>query len=441
MLLEFKATNYKSFKEEFVFSMIPAPKLKGLDYSVLKTKVGKKQYNALCSAVVYGPNASGKSNIIGAMDVFRSIVLRGNVRNSADIKNEPNHAAVFLELIPNNTLDQSAPVQFSITFIEKGFHIEYALSVKIGKFMQEVKKRKILSETLKINDSLIFSRGNGLDFGSLEVIKEFLISEFGQNEAAVKLISERNLDGEELFLINGFKAMFSSSLVSLITGWLENKFRTIYRADTMRLMPDVRSFEGSSKLFIDFISEVMRCFGVTSSEIGYVANKDDNDARLVSFVKWGNREKALPAAMFESHGTIRFINLIPLIAEILLSGGTLVVDEFDASIHPMALMSIINIFHNDEINIYRAQLIFNTHNPIFLNKNLFRRDEIKFVERDDESHNSSLYALSDFGTAGKRGVRNNDDYMKNYFIDRYGAIKDIDFAPHFEELMNNNNEV
>ena len=80
-------------------------------------------------------------------------------------------------------------------------------------------------------------------------------------------------------------------------------------------------------------------------------------------------------------------------------------------------------------------MIFNTHNPIFLNSNLLRRDEIKFAERDGDSHQSTIYALSDFGTAGENGVRKNEDYLKNYFISRYGAIKDIDFTPIFEELI------
>lgn len=110
-------------------------------------------------------------------------------------------------------------------------------------------------------------------------------------------------------------------------------------------------------------------------------------------------------------------------------------DEFDASIHPMALMNIVNIFHNDEVNINHAQLIFNTHNPIFLNSNMFRRDEIKFVERDEETHASTIYALSDFGTAGENGVRKGDDYMKNYFIDQYGAISDIDFTDLIKNVL------
>lgn len=92
MLLEFKTSNYKSFKEELIFSLIPAPKQKGLDYSVLKQDINKKSYKGLCSAVIYGSNASGKTNIIGAMDTFKSIVLRGNIRNDDD-KNDPNTAA------------------------------------------------------------------------------------------------------------------------------------------------------------------------------------------------------------------------------------------------------------------------------------------------------------------------------------------------------------
>ena len=94
-----------------------------------------------------------------------------------------------------------------------------------------------------------------------------------------------------------------------------------------------------------------------------------------------------------------------------------------------------------DINIIIMKNINNTHNPIFLNSNLFRRDEIKFVERDDESHYSSLYALSDFGTSGERGVRMHEDYMKNYFISQYGALKDIDFTPIFEEIIATEREV
>ena len=81
MLYEFRASNFKSFRDEFVFSLKPAQKQKGLDYSVHAEKLGRKTAKALCSAVIYGPNASGKTNIISAMGVLKNIVLSGSIRN------------------------------------------------------------------------------------------------------------------------------------------------------------------------------------------------------------------------------------------------------------------------------------------------------------------------------------------------------------------------
>ena len=97
------------------FSMTPAPKQKGLDYSILSMQAGTKTYKGLSSAVIYGPNASGKTNVIGAMDTFRSIVLRGSVRN-ADISS-PNAAASALDLIPNCN-GMKGPTEFSVRFID-----------------------------------------------------------------------------------------------------------------------------------------------------------------------------------------------------------------------------------------------------------------------------------------------------------------------------------
>jgi AAA15 family ATPase/GTPase len=440
MLLEFRAANYKSFRDELVFSLAPAPKQKGLDYSVMKTQTGKKAYRGLCSAVIYGPNASGKTNIIGAMDSFKSIVLRGNIRNDAD-DNEPNAASGTLELIPNNSNGVSLPVEFSITFIEEGLHIEYAFTADMGKFLVTEYKRKILSETLKINKNLVFTRNKGLEFGFLDMIQDFFVNAFEQNADGAIALAKNNLNNEELFLMNGFKTMFSSKLVSLITDWLDKKFMVIYRANSMRL---IRKFSDPKKksIYIEkTLNEAANYFGINSNALGYMIDSDNDEAKLYSLFENNSKGKAIPAELFESYGTIRFINMFPLVVNALENGGTLVVDEFDASIHPMALMSIINIFHNDDINTNHAQLVFNTHNPIFLNANLFRRDEIKFVERDEETHLSTLYALSDFGTAGKKGVRKNEDYMQNYFVDRYGAIKDIDFTPIFGALSYGGKEV
>ncbi|MDE7327780.1 MAG: ATP-binding protein, partial [Lachnospiraceae bacterium] len=268
-----------------------------------------------------------------------------------------------------------------------------------------------------------------------------LVNEFALNAEGAVSLAKSNLNDEELFLVNGFKNMFSAKLVAMIHDWLDQQLIVIYRADAMHLIRKFNNLKKKSVYVEKTLNEAAVYFGINSNALGYVVEGEGDEAKLCSIFDKNSEKTAIPAELFESYGTIRFINIFPLVVGVLQNGGTLVVDEFDASIHPMALMNIINIFHNDEINIHHAQLIFNTHNPIFLNSNLYRQDEIKFVERDEDSHFSSHYSLSDFGTAGKKGSRKNEDYMKNYFIDRYGAIKDVDFTPIFEELIVQGKEV
>lgn len=440
MLLEFKTKNYKSFVDEECFSMITAPKQKGLDYSIMKEKVKGKEIKGLSSSVIYGPNAAGKTNIIGAMDVLRAIVLRGNIRN-AEEKSSPNPASVALELIPNNSATESQPVYFSVEFYEEDeknkFKIQYELEIDLGMFLDEDYARNIVFESLTVNDELIFRRTQDLEIGDMKVIKSYLSDVTGQNTESITEIAKNSLSRDELFLTNGFKLIISQKFAKLVLDWFTNKFMVIYRADSMQL---IKRFADPKKkaIYVEKTTdEAAKLFGINSNAVGYVVSEDEPDAKLYSVFQNSKNKKnaAIASEIFESYGTIRFINMFPLVIKAIQTGGTLIVDEFDASIHPMALMSIINVFHNDDVNIHHAQLIFNTHNPIFLNSNLFRRDEIKFVERDDDSHQSVLYALSDFGTTGDKGVRRHEDYMSKYFISQYGAIKDIDFTPIFEEIL------
>ena len=433
MLLEFRVKNFKSFLDEMTFKMTPAPKQKDLEYSILKQKLGKKIYKGLCSAVIYGPNASGKTNIIAAMDVMKSIVMKGNIKNTDDA-HSPNISACKLELIPNNTLDVSKPTTFYIRFIEDDLLIEYEMSLDLGVFLDGNYDRKIIKEKLSVNEKIIFIRTNDIEFFDMKVIKDYLIDEFENNENSAKILAKNNLNPTELFLTNGFKAMFSSQLVNNIISWFENKFLVIYRADVIKLnkiVPDSKT----KTVYIEYTTnEAAKKFGINSNALGYIVPEGENKQRLCSIFK--DQHTAIPAELFESYGTVRFINMFPLILQSLKKGAILVLDEFDANIHPMALTNIINIFHDDDINKNNAQLIFNTHNPIFLNSNLFRRDEIKFVERDEKTHLSTHYALSDFKTSGNKGVRKVEDYMKHYFLGRYGAIKEIDFYDLFDKVIN-----
>ncbi len=430
MLLEFKTKNYKSFKDELFFSMIPAPKQKGLDYSVFHKEINGKIYKSLSTSVIYGANASGKTSVIEAMDVFKNIILRGNIKNS--LPQNINAAADNLEMIPNIDNDKKKPVNFNIKFIEDNILFEYGISIDVGVYATKDSVREILSETLSVDNNLIFNRNTKtIEFYKINSIERYLIKNFKGNEKSLIEIAGSNINREELFLVNGFKNIFSQILVDKIINWFRNKFITICRADSLMVSPQydrekIKFFKSST------VNDIAKIMG-SINDIGYVYTDEDATSHMVSVL---NKKKIfIPSNIFESYGTFRFLNTVPVLNIVLKKGGTLIIDEFDASLHPMVVMNIVKIFHNDDINVNKAQLIFNTHNPIFLNSNLFRRDEIKFVERNEQSHYSEIYSLSDFGTDGKDGVRKGEDYMKNYFVNKYGAIRNIDFSSVFERLV------
>ena len=148
MLLEFKMKNYKSFKEELDFKMMPTT-IKDLEYSLLTKTINKKEIKALSTAAIYGPNSSGKTNIIGGMDVFRSIILNGNIRNKEKITT-PNTAVDKLELIPNIESSENEPVSFYIKFLTGEMLVELRVSMLLGSFLDAKYDRKIVNEELYI---------------------------------------------------------------------------------------------------------------------------------------------------------------------------------------------------------------------------------------------------------------------------------------------------
>ena len=184
------------------------------------------------------------------------------------------------------------------------------------------------------------------------------------------------------------------------------------------------------------INKIAQAAGIIGSDFAYMKDPETHTPKLISVLKKTDSElSGLDADQIESLGTMRLISIMPVIISALQRGAVLVMDELDASLHPMIVMNLISVFHNDGVNKNGAQLIFNTHNPIYLNHNLLRRDEIKFVERDANSKSSSLYALSDFKANGEASVRKTSDYMKNYFINRYGAIVDIDLTDIIADVL------
>ena len=369
MLLEFRTKNFKSFKEEMVFKMTPAQKIKGLEYSLIKKNAKNKEYKALPTAVIYGPNSSGKSNIISAIEVFRAIVLRGNIKDTENNSNL-NVAIDRLSIIPNIESNEDDPVYFYIKFITENLLIEFSLKFKIGKFMRMDYDREILEEELKINDKLIYNRSDKINIKNIDSIKEYLIENF--KEEIVESIYEGNVDNKELFFNVFFKTLYSKKIFDIIYNWFENNLEIIYRSDRVHSAPVLSQADASKKFYVDkIIDKVAKRFGTISDNIAYPISEKKDEIKPVSLIKSKNDNKGIviSSEVFESLGTVRLMDIFPMIYIAIKKGNILIVDELDISLHPMAIMNIIRIFQNDEINKKGAQLIFNTHNPIFLNKN------------------------------------------------------------------------
>jgi AAA15 family ATPase/GTPase len=130
----------------------------------------------------------------------------------------------------------------------------------------------------------------------------------------------------------------------------------------------------------------------------------------------------------ESTGTLRFLLLSGVILDVLESGGILLADELDASLHPALVKKIAELFNSEDVNKANAQLIFNTHDTNLLNENLFRRDQIWFTEKG-RLGDSKLFSLSDFKSGGT--VRKDTTYGLKYIDGRYGAVPYLGYFDDF----------
>lgn len=439
MLLNFYSKNFKSFRNGFSLSMKPT-KLKDLNDSILKYTSNNQEKKALSSGVIYGPNASGKTTLIEAINCFKKIVLNGGISSvDNNLQNKTNN---FLMLVPFIYSQNLEPVEFEIEFSEKNNdeynEYRYGLKLILGNFFDTYIKQKIIEEYLYIDNKEIFFRNNkSVDVFYKKISKASLNNGLSENMFDNFLnIMKNNLEDTKLFLSTDFASFVSKEIYNNIFNWFSNKLQIFIEFSNLNYT--IQSEKNKNIKLPNYIFKAVNQIGVIGSELIYVkSEKNENDVVLVSKLKTGdNREITIPSRLIESLGTLKFIDLFPAVLISLLSGSTLIIDELDSSLHPMVIMSIINIFHDPEINKYNAQLIFNTHNPIYLNNKLFRRDEMCFVEKDKDTKISEFYKLSDFKTNSNNPTRNTTDYINGYFKNKYGAIEYVNLSEICYEIIN-----
>ena len=125
----------------------------------------------------------------------------------------------------------------------------------------------------------------------------------------------------------------------------------------------------------------------------------------------------------ESSGTKKMFSLYQTLLDVLEKGGVFFADELDIKLHPLLMRNILLTFTDKEKNPNNAQLIFTTHNTIYMDMDLLRRDEIWFVEKDNGV--SNLYSLDDITNEKGEKVRKDSNYEKHYLLGNYGAIPNL----------------
>lgn len=412
MLIEFSVENFRSIKEKVTLSMVSSSD-KSLDNNLIKTDVLKND-SLLRSAVIYGPNASGKSNVILAFDFLTNLVMTSHI-NQKDVKINVSPFKLDKEYL-------SKPSKFEVIFIKNNTRYVYGVSST---------SKKIIDEYLyyypKGRKAIIFERSNTNDF-------YFTIDNKEQD-----FIKNRTLDNV-LYLSNSTQLRYEKSFEAF--DWFKDNLRIINLEENPALMEftidllnkDEKSKElilkalSNTDLGIEDIKASVENISIESlpstfpNELKALISDGKSQFKKLDIktIHKGNKGKDTEFDVLfefdeESGGTQKMFFLIGLLIDVLSNGRILIVDELDIKLHYKLIRFLIKLFQDPNQNKNSAQLIFTTHNTILLEMNLFRRDQIWFTEKTPDLGNTDLYSLVEFNP------RKKENFQKGYIAGRFGA--------------------
>lgn len=413
MLIEFTLENFRSFRDRAIFSMI-ASSDKSLPDNLSEDRALNDQ-KILNSAVVYGPNASGKSNLTIAMTLLRNLVLQSNMLQKGIKLNYQPFAF--------DSRCKQKPTTFEISFIYKHVKYNYKVSYDASRIVMEE-----LYHYPNGRPALIFSR-KGNEF------------EFKTDRTEQTVISKRTLENA-LYLSSSVQFNYHGTTPAY--DWFQKNFIALDTTDTSALTELVIDRMNHDKKLKEGILKAMQIadLGIAGIEgqirkipiqelqgklppqiLGVMAMMSGGEAKQtdlkfkhkVKDEKGTEQEIGLTYQM-ESEGTRRLFAIIGPLIDTLSIGGTLVIDELDTKLHHDISAWLISLFHDPAQNTKGAQLIFNTHDQQLLDLSRFRRDQIWFTQKDLDKGSSTLFSLADFGE------RKDRDVLKAYQLGRYGAV-------------------
>lgn len=397
MLITFKYKNFKSFKNENILDL-EATTLKEHEYNVVKMK----NVNLLTMAAIYGANASGKSNVLQAFEYMKNMILINNDSMEYSQIKEENIYSFMMNKYPISLeveiLSKDGKIyKYGFESLNDKIKSEWMYEKKINKFYT-IFERKENSVSMKSNNKN--NRYDNLDDKTLFLS---IYSKIDRKNSDFNNVYQWFIDTDYLNLDNTKIENFINNTIS--TKILND---SNYKAELQNFISALDLGIEEIKTIPESMNDLPKSNGVVKIELLYRVEN--------------NKIKSLPLEL-ESDGTRKMIYLFDYLIAALKKGMTLFIDDLDTKLHPLLTRYIINLFHNKEINISNAQLIYTTHDVTNLNKETFRRDEIWFTEKDN-SGVSEIYSLSDYKIDNVK-IRNDATFNKDYLTGRYGAIPEL----------------
>lgn len=407
-----------SFKDEATLSMVASKrrsKNKALDTGAVFDAF--TDIKLLKSAVIYGANGSGKSGLIKALRFMKRLVIESSKESQADEK-------ISVEPFRLTTGYQKVPSRFEIIFVRNGYLYQYEFSANSEAIHYESLTRK--SEKNGREEELFKRNGSSIVVGPKFQEGKGLTSKTRKNALFISVCA--NFDGAiSTQVIRWFRNL---KIISGISDDSLFGFTTEMLADpawNIKIKNLLKNFDlGIERIEVGDGENPLNSLGVVPVELQPFFDamskiKMEPIRKINSYHRSfdENGQPALDVAFDlrrdESEGTKKLVAMSAPLIDVLERSSVLVIDEFDARLHAILTRNILSLFNSPELNGNHAQLIVATHDINLLDKDLVRRDQVWFTERD-------CYGASHLTSLVEYKVRNDASYEKDYIAGKYGAI-------------------
>jgi hypothetical protein len=413
MLIEFTVTNFRSFRGPQTLSLVAGKMQDAIETNTFDSGLpGFGRF--LRSAVVYGPNAAGKTNLLLAIQLLQQLVL-----NSATLV--PPSAPLPYTPFKFAAASRKAATQFEITFVQDDTRYEYGISMDSVRIRDEW-----LIEYVNPRGRAIFER----TYQAKADEYSWKFSSFLKGQRSLWSASTRS---NALFLSTAIQ--LNSKQLMPVFEWFQKKLVVITGAVTMNAALTLQLLdkpEGKEKLLpflrkadlsIAGIDVKKESFPAGSNAVmlgagAFIDNRPGGTPSVikVNFQHVSDSKEPIPLEFSEeSAGTQSLFRSAGAWLNVWDNGEVLLFDELDTSLHLVLAQFLIQRFHSSATNPHNAQLVFSTHNVALLSCGLFRRDQVWFVEKATDG-GSRLFPLTEFKP------RNDEKIDKSYLRGQYGAL-------------------